>query len=396
MSGALDGIRVLDLSRVLAGPYCTMMLGDLGAEIIKIEQPGIGDDTRRWGPPWAGGESAYYFCANRNKKSVTLNLKDERARDVLRGLARQSDIVVENFKVGTLDRMEIGYETMSAENPGLIWCSITGYGQDGPYADRAGYDFVAQGEGGIMSVTGEVDGEPMKVGIAVVDITTALFASNAILAALHARESTGRGQRVDAALLPSAVAWLANVGSSYLTSGDLPKRYGNAHATIVPYQTFKGRDKWFIVGVGNDRQFQSLCSLMGHPEIAGDERFATNPRRVANREVLISRLQEIFETEDADVWLNGMTAAGIPCGPINTVEQALEHPQIQHRGMVVDVPHPTAGNVRVVGPPVIMSDTPAEVRSHPPLLGEHTDEILHERLGLSDEAIARLREAGAI
>ncbi len=240
MGGALDGIRVLDLSRVLAGPYCTMMLGDFGAEIIKIEQPGIGDDTRRWGPPWVGGESAYYLCANRNKKSVTLNLKDERGRDVLRALARESDVLVENFKVGTLDRLGLGYESLAAENPGLIWCSITGYGQDGPFAGRAGYDFVAQGEAGIMSVTGEVDGEPMKVGIAVVDITTALYSSNAIIAALHARNRTGCGQRIDAALLPSAIAWLANVGSSYLASGEEPKRYANAHATIVPYQTVQG------------------------------------------------------------------------------------------------------------------------------------------------------------
>ncbi len=396
MSGALDGIRVLDLSRVLAGPYCTMMLGDLGAEIIKIEQPGVGDDTRRWGPPWAGGESAYYLCANRNKKSVTLNLKDERARDILRGLARQCDIVVENFKVGSLDRMGIGYDALSAENPGMIWCSITGYGQDGPYAERAGYDFVAQGEGGIMSVTGEVEGQPMKVGIAVVDITTALYASNAILAALHARDISGRGQRIDAALLSSAVAWLANVGSSYLVSGDEPKRYGNAHATIVPYQTFKGRDQWFIVGVGNDRQFSALCHLMGHPEIAGDERFATNPRRVANRDVLIPLLQDIFETEDAGVWLAGMTEAGIPCGPINTVGQALEHPQIQHRGMLVEVPHPTAGSVKVVGGPVIMSETPTEVRRHPPLLGEHTDEVLRDYAGLTTDQVAQLRQEGVV
>ncbi len=396
MSGALDGIRVLDLSRVLAGPYCTMMLGDLGAEIIKIEQPGVGDDTRRWGPPWTGGESAYYLCANRNKKSVTLNLKDERARDILRQLARESDIVVENFKVGALDRMGIGYEALSTDNPGLIWCSITGYGQDGPYASHAGYDFVAQGEGGIMSVTGEVEGEPMKVGIAIVDITTALYASNAILAALHARDVSGRGQRIDAALLPSAVAWLANVGSSYLVSGDQPKRYGNAHATIVPYQTFKGSDQWFIVGVGNDRQFQSLCTLMGHPEFASDERFNTNPRRVANREILLPILESIFETETADVWLAGMTEAGIPCGPINTVGQALEHPQIKHRGMVVEVPHPTAGSVRVVGSPVIMSETPTEVRSHPPLFGEHTDAILRERIGMTEDQITQLREEGVV
>ena len=396
MAGALDGIRVLDLSRVLAGPYCTMQLGDMGAEVIKIEQPGTGDDTRRWGPPWAGGESAYYLCANRNKKSVTLNLKDERARGILRELARQSDIVVENFKVGALDRMGIGYEALSAVNPQLIWCSITGYGQDGPYADHAGYDFVAQGESGLMSITGEVDGEPMKEGVAVVDITTALFAANAILAALHARERTGRGQRIDAALLPSAVAWLANVGSSYLVSGEMPKRYGNAHATIVPYQTFKARDQWIIVGVGNDRQFQALCNMLGIPEIATEARFATNPQRVAHRDELIALLAEIFITDDGSRWLEGMSAAGIPCGPINTIDQVMTHPQIEHRGMIVDVPHPTAGSVKVVGPPFIMSDTPAQVRSHPPLLGEQTDEILRGRIGLSQDEIARLRDEGAI
>lgn len=396
MAGALHGIRVLDLSRVLAGPYCTMQLGDMGAEIIKIEQPGRGDDTRRWGPPWVGGESAYYLCANRNKKSVTLNFKDQRARNILRELARQSDIVVENFKVGALDRMGIGYEVLSSVNPKLIWCSITGYGQDGPFADHAGYDFVAQGESGLMSITGEVDGEPMKVGVAVVDITTALFACNAILAALHARERTGRGQRIDAALMPSAVAWLANVGSSYLVSGEMPKRYGNAHATIVPYQTFKARDQWIIVGVGNDRQFQALCTMMGIPEIATDARFATNPERVSHRDELIALLAEIFITDDGARWLDGMSAAGIPCGPINTVDQVMAHPQIEHRGMIVNVPHPTAGSVKVVGPPFIMSDTPAQVRSHPPLLGEQTDEILRGRIGLTPDEIARLRDEGAI
>jgi glutaryl-CoA transferase len=396
MAGALDGIRVLDLSRVLAGPYCTMQLGDMGAEVIKIEQPGSGDDTRRWGPPWTGGESAYYLCANRNKKSVTLNLKDERARDILRELARQSDIVVENFKVGALDRMGIGYEALSAVKPQLIWCSITGYGQDGPYADHAGYDFVAQGESGLMSITGEVGGEPMKEGVAVVDITTALFAANAILAALHARERTGRGQRIDAALMPSAVAWLANVGSSYLVSGEMPKRYGNAHATIVPYQTFKARDQWIIVGVGNDRQFQALCTMLGIPEIATDARFMTNPQRVVHRDELIALLAEIFATDDGAHWLDGMSSAGIPCGPINTIDQVMTHPQIEHRGMIVDVPHPTAGSVKVVGPPFIMSDTPAQVRSHPPLLGEQTDEILRGRIGLSQDEIARLRDEGAI
>lgn len=396
MRHPLDGIRVLDLSRVLAGPYCTMMLGDLGAEVIKVEQPGKGDDTRHWGPPWVGGESAYYMACNRNKKGITVNLKDERGKEIIRELARQSDVVVENFKVGALDRMGLGYEALSALNPGLVWCSITGYGQDGPYADRAGYDVIAQGEGGIMSVTGEPDGEPMKVGIAIVDITTGMFACNAILAALRVRDQTGKGQKIDMALLASAVAWLANVGSAYLVTGELPKRYGNAHANLVPYQTFKARDRWMTVGVGNDRQFQILCRILGLEHLATDERFATNPARVANRDELIPILQEAFATRDADDWLEELSAAGIPCGPINTVDRVFAHPQIQHRGMVVEVPHPTIGTLRMAGPPYIFSETPATVRSHPPLLGEHTDLVLRERLGYSDEQIAQLRAEGVV
>lgn len=396
MRGALDGIRVLDLARVLAGPYCTMVLGDLGAEVIKIEQPGRGDDTRHWGPPWAGGESAYYLSINRNKKSVTLNLKDERAREIIRRLAMTSDIVVENFKVGALERMGIGYQELSALNPRLIWCSITGYGQDGPDAGRAGYDFVIQGEAGIMSITGEPDGEPMKVGVAIVDITTGLFASNAILAALHARERTGKGQQIDASLLSSAVAWLANVGSSYLVSGEPTERLGNAHPSIVPYQTFRARDRWIIVGAGNDRQYQALCRILDQPELASDERYATNPGRVVHRDELVATLQAIFETRDSDYWLAEMTAAGIPCGPINTVDQVFEMPQIQHRNMVIEIPHPTAGSVRMAGIPYRLSDTPAEVRLHPPLLGEHTDEVLRERLGMEQAEIDQLRAEGAL
>ncbi|HET9014058.1 MAG TPA: CoA transferase [Thermomicrobiaceae bacterium] len=390
MAHPLDGIRVLDLSRVLAGPYCTMTLADLGAEVIKVEQPGSGDDTRRWGPPWTGGESAYYLSANRNKLGITVNLKDERGQGIIRELARQSDVVVENFKVGALDRMGLGYAALSAANPGLIWCSITGYGQDGPYADRAGYDVIAQAESGIMSVTGEPEGEPMKVGIAVVDITTGLYASTAILAALHARGSSGRGQRIDMALLASAVAWLANVGSSYLASGELPKRYGNAHANLVPYQTFRARDRWITAGVGNDRQFQALCRILGLEDLPADPRFTTNPQRVANRDALIPLIEAAFITRDADEWLEQLAAAGIPSGPINTVDRALSHPQVAHRGMVVEVPHATAGTVRLVGPPFIFSETPAEVRSAPPLLGEHTDRVLRERLGFSDAEIATL------
>ncbi|HEU5422686.1 MAG TPA: CoA transferase [Nitrolancea sp.] len=394
--GPLDGIRVLDLSRVLAGPYCTMVLGDLGAEVIKIEQPGSGDDTRAWGPPWAGGESAYYLSINRNKQSVTLNLKSERGREILRALARQSDIVVENFKVGALDRMGIGYDALAAENPGLIWCSITGYGQTGPYADHPGYDFVAQGEAGIMSITGEAEGEPTKVGVAIVDITTGLFAGNAILAALHARDLTGRGQRIDAALLTSAVAWLANVGSNYLISGKVPGRLGNAHPNIVPYQTFRARDRWMTVAVGNDRQFRALAGIVGRSELAEDARYATNPARVANRDTLVALLEEIFATRDADDWLAAMNAAGIPSGPINTVDRVFAHPQVLHRDMLVEVPHPTAGSVRLAGIPFTLSGTPASVRLHPPLLGEQTEAVLHERLGLSPDEIARLRDEGVI
>jgi formyl-CoA transferase len=396
MPGPLEGIRVLDLSRVLAGPFCTMILGDLGADVVKVEQPGSGDDTRQWGPPWAGGESAYYLCVNRNKRSITLNLKHERGREILVQLARDCDVVVENFRVGMLDRLGIGYQALSARYPQLIWCSITGYGLDGPYAERAGYDFVAQGEGGLMSITGEPDGEPMKVGVAIVDLFTGLYAATAILAALHARAQTGRGQLIDVALLPATVAMLANVGSNYLVSGQIPRRYGNAHPNIVPYQTFRARDGWMTVAVGNDRQFRLLCRILGREELADDPRFATNPQRVAHRDQLIPLLQAIFETRDADDWLAAMTEAGIPCGPINTLDRVFSHPQVLHRGMVVELPHPTAGSVRLTGPPFILSETPAAVRSHPPLLGEHTEEILRERLGLTAAEIARLRAKGVI
>jgi len=391
MSPPLDGIRVLDLSRVLAGPYCTMTLGDLGAEIIKVEQPGSGDETRGWGPPWAGGESAYYLAVNRNKRSMTLNLKDPRGQDILRALAERSDVVVENFKVGTLDRLGIGYDALRAGNPGLIWCSITGYGLDGPYAGHTGYDFVAQGESGVMSITGEVDGEPMKVGVAIVDVTAGLFASTTILAALQARSTTGMGQRIDVPLFSSAVAWLANVGSNFLVSGEVPRRYGNAHPNIVPYQTFRAHDRWMTVAVGNDRQFVALCRLLDLGALAEDERFKSNAARVDNRDVLISLLEAVFATRDADRWLADMNATGIPSGPINTIDQVFEHPQSAYRHMVVEVPHPTAGTVRMAGIPYTLSETPATVRTAPPLLGEHTHEVLRERLGMTDQEIDGLQ-----
>jgi formyl-CoA transferase len=396
MQRPLEGIRVLDLSRVLAGPYCTMTLGDLGADVIKVEQPGTGDDTRRWGPPWAGTESAYYLCVNRNKRSITLDLKSPEGKEILTELAKQSDIVVENFKVGALDRMGLGYSDLSEINPGLIWCSITGYGQDGPYANRAGYDFVAQGEAGIMSITGEINGEPMKVGVAIVDITTGLFSSNAILAALHARHATGKGQHIDSTLFTSAIAWLANVGSSYLTTGELPQRLGNAHPSIVPYQTFKAKDLWIIIGAGNDRQFQALCRILGMDHLATDPRFHDNPSRVTNRDELIPILNSVLETRNADDWLEEISAAGIPCGPINTLDRVFDHPQAKHRDMVVEIDHPTAGSVKLAGIPFMMSETPPAILRHPPLLGEHTEEVLSGTLGYDPASIHALRERGVI
>jgi formyl-CoA transferase len=395
-TGPLAGIKVLDLSRVLAGPYCTMVLGDLGADVLKIEQPGKGDDTRAWGPPWAGGESAYYLSINRNKRSMTLNMKSEAGQEIIRALAQESDIVVENFKLGTLERLGLGYETLRESNPGLIWANISGYGPTGPYADKPGYDFAVQGEAGIMAITGEPDGEPMKVGVAIVDITTGLFAAVGILSALHARDASGVGQRVDATLFTSAVAWLANVAQNHLVSGNPAKRYGNAHANIVPYQTFRARDQHMTIAVGNDRQFQSLCQILGQPEIAMDERFATNSARVAHRDELVEMLQNLFETKDADEWLDACYKAGIPSGRINTVEQVFTHPQTLARDMLVEMAHPTAGMLKLVGIPYTMSETSPAIRMAPPLLGQHTDEILSERLGKSAAEIQQLREDGVI
>ncbi|HXG19219.1 MAG TPA: CaiB/BaiF CoA-transferase family protein [Methylomirabilota bacterium] len=396
MTAPLAGFRILDLSRVLAGPYCTMLLGDLGAEVIKVERPGVGDDTRTWGPPFVGGESAYYLCANRNKKSLTVNLKTPAGQDIIRQLARMSDVLVENFKVGELAALGLGYDDLKPLHPGLVYCSITGYGQTGPDKDLPGYDFIIQGRGGVMSITGEPEGEPMKVGVAVVDITAGLFAANAIQAALLARSRTGRGQAVDIALLDAQVAWLANVASSYLMSGQRPQRFGNAHPTIVPYQTFRARDGYFCLAVGNDGQWRNLCEVLQHPELARDGRFATNPQRVQHREELIARLQDIFATDSIAVWLRKIAAAGVPCGPVQTLDQVFTDPQVLARSMVWTVPHPTAGEVRFVGSPLKLSEAPVSSSAPPPLLGEHTYEVLTGLLGYTPEYVDRLRAEGVV
>jgi formyl-CoA transferase len=396
MPQPLEGFRILDLSRVLAGPYCTMMLGDLGAEVIKVERPGVGDDTRAWGPPFADGESAYYLCANRNKKSMTVNLKSSAGQEIIRQLARISDVLVENYKVGELGALGLGYEDLKQINPGLVYCSITGYGQTGPDKDLPGYDFVIQGRGGVMSITGEPDGEPMKVGVAVVDITAGLYAANAIQAALLARSKTGKGQAIDIALLDAQVSWLANVASNYLVSGNPPGRFGNAHPTIVPYQSFRARDGFFCLAVGNDGQWQKLCALVNQPALAQDPRFATNPARVQHREVLIPLLQIIFQAQEIDVWLEEIAAAGIPCGPVQTIDQVFSDPQVLARDMVWMMPHPTAGEVSLVGSPLKLSETPVAARLHPPLLGEHTEEVLTGVLGYTADHITQLRIEKAI
>lgn len=375
----LHGIRVLDLSRVLAGPYCTMVLGDLGADVIKVESP-EGDETRGWGPPFAEGESAYYLCVNRNKRSILVDFRTVDGRDHLNGLIRRSDILVENFRPGSLARFSLDFESVSAINPNLIYCSITGFGQTGPLRDKPGYDFMIQAMGGIMSVTGEPDGEPMKSGVAVADLFAGQNAVIAILAALQARTHTGKGQHLDISLFDSQLGWLANVASNYLISGNLPKRYGNAHANIVPYQSFQASDGWFVVAVGNDRQFAKMCEVIGKSELAGDVRFATNSARVQNRDALIVLLKPVFLIKSVNEWLS-LIGDEFPCGPINNLEQVFSMPQVEAREMLIHMQHPTIGELPLVGSPLKFSDTPVEYKLPPPRLGEHTEEVLQELLG---------------
>lgn len=400
---ALAGIRVLDLSRVLAGPWATQTLGDLGAEVIKIEKPGEGDDTRGWGPPWlADGEgrptreSAYFLAANRNKRSVTIDMATAEGQALIRRLAQQSDVVVENFKVGGLRRYGLDPESLAALNPRLVTCSITGFGQDGPDAGRAGYDFMIQGMSGLMSVTGSPDTEPQKVGVALVDILTGLNATIAILAALEQRHRTGRGQHIDIALFDVAVASLANQALNYLVGGSAPRRLGNAHPNIVPYQAFETADGHLILAVGNDAQFARFCRLADLRELAADARFATNRDRVAHRETLIPIVADALTRQSTSEWLAMLDAAGIPAGPINTIAQAFAEPQALARGLAINLPHPLGGLAPGVRSPLRLSDSPTEEPTAPPLLGQHTDEVLATVLGLSICERQALREVGAI
>jgi len=373
----LQGIRVLDLSRVLAGPYCTMVLGDLGADVIKVEPP-EGDETRGWGPPFAEGESAYYLCVNRNKRDIVIDLKTDDGKRILRELALQSDVLVENFRPGTLEKFGLDFETLHELHPRLIYCSITGFGQTGSMKDRPGYDFMIQALGGLMSITGEPEGEPMKTGVAVVDLFAGQNAIIAILAALQARILTGRGQHLDISLFDSQLGWLANVASNYLISGNLPKRHGNAHPNIVPYQSFQASDGWFAIAVGNDKQFEGLCGVIGKLELVTDQRFAKNSGRVENRDELIPVLKSVFATRSVSEWLDILEKAEIPCGPINNFEQVFSMPTVKEREMLVKMNHPTIGELSLVGSPLKMSDTPVVYRLPPPLMGEHTEEVLRE------------------
>ncbi len=395
-TAALSNIRVIDLSRILAGPYCTMLLADYGAEVIKIEQPGMGDGTRQWGPPWVDGESAYFLSVNRNKKSVTLNLKSDIGRVILKKLIADADIFIENFKVGDMKRMGLDYETLCQDNPRLIYCSISGYGQTGPYRKRPGYDFMIQAQGGIMSISGPADGEPHKVGVAIVDITAGLFASNAIFAALHHREKTGEGQYIDVALLDTQVAWLANVAHNYFATGDPPKRYGNAHANIVPYEAFPTADGYIALAVGSDGQYHKFCRVVERPDLWEDARFQTNAGRVEHRGQLVPKLQDLFRTRSTDVWIALLIETGIPVGPINDIPTILNDPQIAAREMVQEVEHRTAGTIKLLGPVAKLSKTPAQINGAPPTLGADTEAVLHERLNFSPEQITALREEGVI
>ena len=405
--GALSHIRVLDLSRVLAGPWCAQNLADLGADVIKVERPGSGDDTRHWGPPFvkdAQGkdteESAYFICINRNKRSITVDISKPEGQNIIRQLASESDVVIENYKFGDLIKYGLDYESLKKMKSDLIYCSITGFGQTGPYANRAGYDFIIQGMGGFMSVTGEAEdfegASPQKSGVAIADIFTGMYASTAILAAIVHRDRSGEGQFIDMSLLDTQIAVMANVSSAYLTSGEIPKRWGNASAIIVPYQTFPTSDGWMIVGAGNDGQYRHFVTVGGEAHLADNPLYFTNPLRVQHRKELIPLLEQMTRKKTKGAWIALLEKANVPCGPINNFKEVFENEQVIARNVQIEVPHPTAGNMKLVASPMKLSKTPTEVRMAPPTLGQHTNEVLHDRLNFNSETIEELRRKGII
>ncbi|MBT3239018.1 MAG: CoA transferase [Rhodospirillaceae bacterium] len=402
-TGPLHGLRILDLTRILAGPTATQVLGDLGADVIKVERPGAGDDTRKWGPPYATDaqgadttESAYYLAANRNKRSVAIDIAHPDGQALVRRLLGKCDILVENFKVGGLAKYGLSYDQLKDEFPGLIYCSITGFGQTGPYAPQAGYDYLAQAMGGVMSITGEPDGAPMKIGVGVADVMCGMYACISILAAVRHRDLGGKGQSIDLALLDSQVSWLVNEGLNYLTSGEVPHRRGNAHSNIVPYQLFETADGHFILAVGNDAQFQRFCDFAGVSDLADDDRFNTNAQRIINREALIALLVPVLKTKASRHWLDGLAELGVPVGPVNTIAQVFEDPQVVHRGMKINMPHDLAGSVDLIASPIGMSETPVSYRRPPPTLGQHTDEVLSELLDMDADELEKMRRKGLL
>jgi len=402
-TGALSGVTVVDLTRVLAGPYCTQLLGDLGADVIKIERPGLGDDTRRFAPPYlrdADGEptteSAYFMSANRNKRSVVVDLTKPEGQQLVRRLIAKADVVVENFKTGNLAKYGLSYEDLKNQHPALVYCSITGFGQTGPYSNRPGYDFLVQGMGGIMSLTGDPDGEPQKVGVPIADIMAGMFATVAINAALRHAAVTGQGQYIDIGMLDTQVAWLVNQGMNYLYSGEA-ERLGNAHPNIVPYQVFETGDGHIVLAIGNDAQFRTFCEFAGVAELADDPAFATNSARVANREEIVARLRSVFAARPSAYWLDELEKLRIGCGPINTLDQVFSDPQVVARQMLKRIPHPLAGpdGAKIIASPLNLTATPVTYKYHPPLLGEHTEAVLRELLEIGDEELAEL-QAGKV
>jgi glutaryl-CoA transferase len=395
-NGPLAGIRVVDLTRILAGPLCAMMLGDMGAEVIKIEPPGTGDDTRGWGPPFIAGEAAYFLGINRNKRSLTLNMAVPAGQKILAGLIENADVLIDNFRLGTLAKWGFPDAWFDQHAPSLVRCSITGYGSSGPKAALPGYDFILQAESGLMSICGEPDGEPTKYGVAIVDVCTGMLACSSILAALNARQRTGKGQKVELSLYETSLAMLINVASNYLTAGRNGGRFGNGHPSIVPYTTYQAADGMMAIGIGNERQFARCAEVLGHPEWATDERFASNRARVENRAVIDGLINGALAHDDADAWLARLMAVGIPCGKINSVAEALDDPHTAARDMIETVEHATIGSLRMLGIPFKFSDTACSVRRPPPTLGQHSDEILSGELGLDATAIAELRQAKVI